>query len=68
MVGDDNADQLDGAAYAFTDTPKGWDQVAEVRGSAATGPDGGLGRSVAVSGSTMVVGTANTSSAYVFDA
>jgi hypothetical protein len=60
-----------GRAYAFTNTANGWKQVGELKGS-DTVADDYFGYSVAVSGTTAVVGAdghANsTGRAYVFDA
>lgn len=59
-----------GRAYVFTKTASGWKQVAELKGS-DTVPGDFFGRSVAVSGTTAVVGTpyhANaTGRAYLFE-
>ena len=44
-----------GRAYVFTKTVKGWKRIAELKGS-ATGASDGFGGSVAISGTTAVVG------------
>jgi nucleoside-specific outer membrane channel protein Tsx len=44
-----------GRAYVFTDTPSGWKQAAELKGSDTVGEDG-FGVAIAVSGATAVVG------------
>jgi len=44
-----------GRAYVFTDTTTGWKQAAELKGSDTVGEDG-FGVSVAISGTTAVVG------------
>jgi hypothetical protein len=58
-----------GAAYVFTHTTTGWSQQAKLTASDAASPDE-FGSSVAVSGSTAVVGSFNNNSgagaAYVF--
>ncbi len=54
-----------GRAYVFTETASGWKQVAELKGS-DTGADDGFGTSVAISGTTIVVGTHLGSRVYVF--
>ena len=58
-----------GAAYVFTNTATGWNQVAELKGSDTVAHDQ-FGGSVAISGTTIVVGAANHASfagrAYVF--
>jgi hypothetical protein len=58
-----------GRAYLFTKTPTGWRQSAELVGSDTVTADW-FGGSVAVSGSTIVVGAPNHASdagrAYVF--
>jgi len=58
-----------GRAYVFTDTANGWKQAAELKG-ADTGTDDGLGVSVAISGTSAVVGAPGhskaTGRAYVF--
>ena len=46
---------LPSAAYVFIKTASGWNQVAELKGSDSVGGDG-FGSSVAVSGTTVVVG------------
>ena len=58
-----------GRAYLFTETATGWNQVAELKGSDTVGHDL-FGYSVAVSGTTVVVGAFGTAKgagrAYVF--
>jgi hypothetical protein len=57
-----------GRAYVFTKTGTGWRQVAELRGSDATGYSF-FGSSVAISGATVVIGANNKTDggrAYVF--
>jgi hypothetical protein len=59
-----------GRAYVFTETPTGWKQVAELKGSDTIAGDQ-FGFSVAISGTTVVVGSPiranNAGSAYVFN-
>jgi hypothetical protein len=57
-----------GRAYLFTKTATGWKQIAELKG-----PHMGLfGNSVAISGTTVMVGAPNANNAagraYVFEA
>jgi nucleoside-specific outer membrane channel protein Tsx len=58
-----------GRAYVFTKTASGWKQVAKLKGSDTMAADS-FGRSVAVSGTTVVVGAyghaQDTGRAYVF--
>jgi len=58
-----------GRAYVFTKTPTGWRQTAELKGSDTVALDS-FGISVAISGSTIVVGAtghaADAGRAYVF--
>jgi FG-GAP repeat len=60
-----------GRAYLFTSTPTGWHQTAELAGS-STVSGNEFGYSVAISGSTVVVGAEGQESgagrAYVFEA
>ncbi len=68
VVVDAPYDWLAERAYVFTETATGWKQAAELKGSAAV-PDIMPGADVAISGSTVVVGTAadaNIDRAYVF--
>ena len=71
VVGAENHAGDAGRAYLFTATATGWEQVAEVGGPDTTANDW-LGYSVAVSGSTALVGAPNHASgagrAYVFSA
>ena len=55
VVGAYSAFSGSGRAYVFTKGANGWHQTAELRGS-DTGPGDSFGYSVAVSGSTVVVG------------
>jgi hypothetical protein len=59
-----------GRAYVFDKTASGWKQVAELKGSDTAASDE-FGSSVAISGTTVVVGAGNHASyageAYVFD-
>jgi hypothetical protein len=55
---------VSGAAYVFVRSGSSWSQQAELTGSGAAG--GGFGWSVAISGSTVVVGADNERAAYVF--
>ena len=58
----------DGRAYVFTKTVKGWERIAELKGSATQAVDG-FGDSVAITGTTAVVGawgSDDVGSAYVF--
>jgi hypothetical protein len=56
-----------GRAYVFTKTATGWKQTAELKGS-DTGAHDDFGSSVAISGTTVVVGSGSTNAnrAYVF--
>jgi nucleoside-specific outer membrane channel protein Tsx len=58
-----------GRAYVFTKTASGWNQVAELKGSDTVAQDG-FGGSVAISGTTIVVGAVDHANyagrAYVF--
>ena len=58
-----------GQAYVFTDTASGWKQAAELKGSGTVAGDG-FGYSVAISGTSAVVGapvfTKEAGQAYVF--
>jgi hypothetical protein len=61
-----------GRAYVFTKTATGWTQTPELKGSDTVGSSGTFdgdvfGGSVAISGTTAVVGAGN-SRAYVFEA
>jgi hypothetical protein len=71
VVGAENHAGGAGRAYLFTRTATGWKRVAEVEGPDTTANDW-LGYSVAVSGSTALVGAPNHASgagrAYVFSA
>ena len=62
-------DSLAGRAYVFTRTGNSWRQVAELKGSDTVAGDG-FGNSVAISGTTVVVGAPNharqSGRAYVF--
>jgi hypothetical protein len=59
-----------GLAYLFTKTAKGWKQVAKLKGTAPVGLGDKFGCSVAISGTTAVVGASETEDgaglAYVF--
>jgi len=55
IVGERGYGNLGGLAYVFTETAKGWKQVAELLGSGETELDN-FGSSVAISGTTAVVG------------
>ena len=60
-----------GRAYVFIKTAKGWKQAAELRGSDNLAHDNYFGSSVAVSGSTALVGApdhAKAGRAYLFEA
>ena len=46
-----------GQAYVFTETATGWKQVAELKAPSYTGADNEFGWSVAISGTTIFVGT-----------
>ncbi len=69
LVGAPDKAKGTGRAYVFTDTPAGWRQAAELKGSDTAAGDG-VGVSVAVSGTTAVVGAPgyakNVGRAYVF--
>ncbi len=54
-----------GRAYVFTNAARGWKQTAELEGSNTAAGDG-FGTSVAVSGTTVVVGADDADRAYVF--
>jgi hypothetical protein len=58
-----------GRAYVFTKTATGWDQAAELKGSDTVAQDG-FGGTVAISGTTIVVGAVDNANfagrAYVF--
>jgi len=58
-----------GRAYVFTDTARGWEQVAELKGSDTVASDG-FGSSAAISGTTVIVGAdghaKSAGRAYVF--
>jgi len=54
-----------GRAYVFTKTSSGWKQVTELKGS-DSGADDGFGTSVAISSTTIVVGTHSRSRVYAF--
>jgi len=55
IVGENNYPNYPGRAYVFTKTASGWDQVAELEGSDSV-PDDDFGDSVAISGTTAIVG------------
>lgn len=55
-----------GRAYVFTKTAVGWQRVAE-QGPDAGDPNASFGRSVAISGSTVLVGDDDSSKAYAFE-
>ncbi len=63
IVGADNHANGAGTAYVFTKTASGWKQVAELKGSDTVAFDD-FGGSVAISGTTAVVGESDK--AYVF--
>ena len=69
IVGEPTFDaNSDGRAYVFTKTVKGWERIAELKGSATQAVDG-FGDSVAITGTTAVVGawgSDDVGSAYVF--
>jgi hypothetical protein len=65
VVGAPDAEIGAGRAYVFTKTAKGWNQVAELKGSDTAGVDE-FGYSVAISGTTAVVGAWGAGRAYVF--
>jgi hypothetical protein len=69
VIGDPYYDNRAGRAYVFTKTGKNWPQVAELVGSDTVAGDY-FGASVAISGTTVVVGAVgaarNAGSAYVF--
>jgi hypothetical protein len=69
VVGADGSDNGAGRAFVFTETTSGWQQVAELAGTASTAEDH-FGSSVAVSGNTAVVSAPGNGSqpglAYVF--
>jgi hypothetical protein len=68
VVGALNHDNF-GRAYVFTKTATGWTQVAELNGSDIVGAIhefDQFGESVAISGTTAVVGCSNANRAYVF--
>ncbi len=54
-----------GRAYVYTNAAGGWKQLAELKGSDTAAGDG-FGTSVAVSGTTVVVGADDADRAYVF--
>ena len=54
-----------GRAFVFAKTASGWTQVAEIKGSDSGAYDG-FGTSVAISGTTIAVGTHSRSRVYVF--
>jgi hypothetical protein len=59
-----------GRAYVFADTAAGWKQVAELKGADTVAGDW-FGSSLAISGTTAIVGAenhANTGRVYVFEA
>jgi hypothetical protein len=70
IVGAENIANKAGAAYVFTKTRAAWPQVAEVEGSDTTAGDW-FGSSVAISGTTAVVGAPGhakyAGEAYVFE-
>ena len=55
VVGAPDAELAAGRAYVFTKTAKGWEQVAELKGSDTVAVDE-FGYSVAISGTTAIVG------------
>jgi hypothetical protein len=59
-----------GRAYVFAKSPTGWHQATELGGTGTTRGSHGFGRSVAISGNTLVVGAyahiAGPAQAYVF--
>jgi hypothetical protein len=68
VVGANSHAKIAGRAYVFTKTAKGWKQAAELKGSDTVASDL-FGASVAISGTTAVVGAANHAGAgraYVF--
>jgi hypothetical protein len=58
-AGKNNLGQAVGLAYVFAKKATGWKQVAELK-DPYTGADDGFGWSLAISGTTIVVGTQNT--------
>ena len=69
FVGADGHAKGAGRVYSFTDSAKGWEQVAELKGADTAASDG-FGISVVVSGTTLVVGAPDHAKlagrAYVF--
>jgi len=57
----DNSSSESGAAYAFTRSGSSWSQLAYLKAS-NTDPQDGFGKSVALSGSTVVIGAENEDS------
>ncbi len=70
VVGANGADDGSGRAYVFAERASGWSQQAELAGSGGA-PAGDFGTSVAVSGTTIVVGAdgenGSDGRSYVFD-
>jgi hypothetical protein len=60
VVGDDDSDGQRGTAYVFAETANSWKQVAELNPS-GTIASSGFGTAVAISGTTIVVGTEGNS-------
>jgi hypothetical protein len=61
VVGDDDSEGQRGTAYVFEEIANSWKQVAELNPSATTA-NSNFGYSVAISGTTIVVGTIGNSS------
>ena len=66
VVGASEADYGAGRTYVFSKTEAGWKQTAELEASDGSGLDDYFGDSLAISGTTVVVGAWDHAWAYVF--
>jgi hypothetical protein len=66
VVGASEADYGTGRAYVFAKTGAGWKQTAELEASDSSGLDDYFGDSLAISGTTVVVGAWDHARAYVY--
>ena len=65
VIGAPGTDSFTGSAYVFTNTGGTWSQVAELTATGGASNDQ-FGQTVAIDGSTCVIGATGTGSAYVF--
>ena len=69
VVGAEEHNYLEGAAYVFSESPTGWHQIVELKGADTASGDA-FGAAVGISGTTIVVGAYNhnhfAGAAYVF--